>query len=78
MQRISTLKVAGLGDQRSPDDVRGDGTKEDVFPAYDVEGGPPKYGLFLAVDLGTGTNARLQITETVPVGALPQRSPTAG
>jgi hypothetical protein len=54
-----------------PDDAHGDGTEKDVLPAYDVKGGPPKYGQFLAVDLGTGTNARLQITETAPVGALP-------
>lgn len=51
-----------------PDDPNGDLTEKDVLPAYEVKGGPPNYSQFLAVDLGTSTNARLQITETVPVG----------
>lgn len=55
-----------------PDDANGDVTEKDVLPAYEVKVGPPNYSQFLAVDLGTGTNARLQITETVPVGTFPQ------
>lgn len=55
-----------------PDDANSDITEKDAPPAYEFKGGPPDYGQFLAVDLGTGTNARLQITETVPVGTYPQ------
>ena len=55
-----------------PDDTNGDFTEKDILPAYEVKGGPPNYNRFLAVDLGTSTNARLQITETVPVGRSPQ------
>lgn len=68
-----------------PDDTNGDHTGRDVLPAYEVKGGPPNYNQFLAVDLGTGTNARLQVTGTVSPqsqslgvrsGTPPQISPT--
>ena len=55
-----------------PDDTNGDVTEKDVLPAYEVKGGPPNYGQPLAVDSRTGTNARLQVTETVPIGTFPQ------
>jgi len=58
-----------------PDDANGDVTEKDVLPAYDVKGGPPNYNQFLAVGLGSGTNARLQITETMPVGTSPRPHP---
>ena len=55
-----------------PDDPDGDVMEKDILPAYEVKGGPPNYGQPVAVDLGTGTNARLQVTETVLVGTFPQ------
>ena len=63
------------GGEPDPDDVNGDRTGKDILPAYEVKGGPPNYSRFLAVDLGTGTNARLQVTETVPVEMSPQSQP---
>ena len=53
---------------RDADDAEGNLTEKDLLPAYEVKGGPPNYSQFLAVDLGTSTNARLQITEAMPVG----------
>ena len=55
-----------------PDDTNGDVIEKDILPAYEVKGGPPNYSQFLAVDLGTATNARLQDAETVAVGTLPR------
>lgn len=57
-----------------PDNAIGDLTEKDVLPAYEVKGGPPNYGQFVAVDLGTSTNASLQATETVPAQRSPQSS----
>lgn len=54
------------------DGANGDGTEKDILPAYEIKGGPPNY---LAVDLGGGTNPRLQITETVAAGTLPPSQP---
>ncbi|KAF9781200.1 hypothetical protein BJ322DRAFT_1079601 [Thelephora terrestris] len=61
------------GGRPDPDDA-GSLTEKDVLPAYEIKGGPPNYSQFLAVNLGTSTNARLQITETVPVGASQSQS----
>jgi len=55
-----------------PDDTSGDLTGKEILPAYEVKGGPPNYSQLLAVDLGTSTNARLEITETMPVGRSPR------
>ena len=66
------------GGRPDSDDPNGDVTEGDLLPAYEVKGGPPNYKQFLAVDLGTGTNARLQISETLPVGtSLQPQSPGA-
>jgi hypothetical protein len=61
------------GGRPDPDDASSL-TEKDVLPAYEIKGGPPNYSQFLAVNLGTSTNARLQITETVPVGASQSQS----
>jgi len=78
LQRIGRTRATDIDSEGrraggpDPDDVNSDIMEKDVLPAYEVEGGPPDYGQFLAVDLGTGTNTRLQMTETVPVGPYPQ------
>jgi len=56
------------------DDTNGDVTEKDVLPAYEVKGSPPNYSQFLAIDLGTATNTRLQVTETAAVGTTFPRS----
>lgn len=56
------------------DDTNGDVTEKDVLPAYEVKGSPPNYSQLMAVDLGTATNTRLQVTETVVVGTTFPRS----
>jgi len=57
------------------DDTNGDVTEKDVLPAYEVKGSPPDYSQFVAIDLGTATNTRLQVTEAVAVDTFPRSQP---
>ena len=77
-QRAGTIRATDIDSEGrrvggpDPDDINGDVTEKDALPAYEVKGGPPNYNHFLDIDLGTGTNPRLQTTETMPVGTVPQ------
>ena len=80
-QRIGTTHAADIDSEGrrvggpDPDDANGNVTEKDVLPAYEVKGGPPNYNHFLGVDLGTGANARSQVTETAPAETFPQSRP---
>jgi len=80
-QRMATTRAADIDSEGrrvggpDPDDVNGNVTEKDVLPAYEVKGGPPNYNQVLDVDLGTGTNASSQITETLPAETIHQLQP---
>jgi len=58
-----------------PDDANGDATEKDALPPYEVKGGPPNYGQFLAVDTRISANARPRIAETLSETTNPLTQP---